>query len=67
MLLVFAYGANRVRKYGVPIRTSAPPLDWTNIDDKPAQPQWAQLEENTNRENAPDPEAPSGQAPRDAT
>lgn len=38
--LVFAFVALRVHRYSVPITTGSSDVDWTNFDDKPAEPQF---------------------------
>lgn len=43
VLLLVAYTANAVRKYGVPITTEKAPLDWTNVEVRSSTPDFAFL------------------------
>jgi hypothetical protein len=57
--LVFAFVVLRVHKYSVPIATGSSDVDWTNIDVKPAEPQFDfLLEDNDNSDNVDDNTAP---------
>ena len=59
VLLVSAYVANRLKRYGVPIKTNAAPIDWTNVDVKPAAPRFDILEQEqrTTNEDGEEPTA----------